>query len=125
VLEPTIQSVLASEYDMKKVILVIAYEERGGPATKQIVEDLVEEYGSQFYHAMSVQHPADIPGEIIGKGGNITFAGRELMKYVNGKKLKPLNLLVSGQKVFRCTLIYVLSEPGSASHLLSANFNLY
>jgi hypothetical protein len=95
VLEPTIQSVLASEYDMKKVILVIAYEERGGPATKQIVEDLVEEYGSQFYHAMSVQHPADIPGEIIGKGGNITFAGRELMKYVNGKKLKPLNLLVT------------------------------
>src|SRR5690606_14165174 len=30
VLEPTIQSVLATHYDHKKVMLVLAYEERGG-----------------------------------------------------------------------------------------------
>lgn len=95
VLEPTIQSVLASEYDMKRVILVIAYEQRGGERTMQLVKDLVKEYGKHFYHAMAVCHPADIPGEIIGKGGNITYAGRELEKYVKKAKLDPLNIVVT------------------------------
>src|ERR1700741_5165055 len=31
IVEPTIQTVLESVYDMKKIILVLAYEERGGP----------------------------------------------------------------------------------------------
>ncbi len=95
VLEPTIQSVLASEYDMKKVILMIAYEERGGPHTKKIVEDLIAEYGKEFYYATAVCHPADIPGELIGKGGNITYAGRELQKYVAKKKIDPINVVVT------------------------------
>ena len=36
VLEPTIKSVIESDYDMKKVILVLAYEERGGERVKLI-----------------------------------------------------------------------------------------
>lgn len=95
VLEPTVQSVLASEYDMKKVILVIAYEERGGKHTEKIVKDLVKEYGNQFYDAFAVCHPDNIPGELIGKGGNITYAGRELEKYAKKKKLDPKNLIVT------------------------------
>ena len=31
VVEPTIQSLLKTNYDLKKMIIVIAYEERGGP----------------------------------------------------------------------------------------------
>ena len=27
---------------------------------------------------MAVCHPANLPGEVIGKGGNVTYAGREL-----------------------------------------------
>lgn len=95
VLEPTVQSVLASEYDMKKVILVIAYEERGGKHTEKIVKDLVKEYGKQFYGAFAVCHPADMPGELIGKGGNITYAGREVEKYVKKKKIDPKNVVVT------------------------------
>lgn len=95
VLEPTIQSVLASEYDMKKVILMVAYEERGGPETEKIVNDLVKEYGDKFYYATAVCHPADIPGELVGKGGNITYAGRELQKYIAKKKIDPLRVIVT------------------------------
>ncbi len=95
VLEPTIQSVMNSEYDMKKVILMIAYEERGGPHTKKIVEDLIKEYGKHFYYAKAVCHPADIPGELIGKGGNITYAARELQEYVAKKKIDPINVVVT------------------------------
>jgi hypothetical protein len=95
VLEPTIQAVLASDYDVKKIILVIAYEERGGAHTKELVNDLVKEYGSKFYHAMAVEHPKDIPGELIGKGGNITYAGRELQEFLEKKKADPLRVIVT------------------------------
>lgn len=95
VLEPTIQSVLASDYDMKKVILVLAFEERGGPDTEKVAHALMKEYGHHFMHAFASKHPNDIPGEVIGKGGNITYAGRELEKYVLKEKLKPLNIIVT------------------------------
>lgn len=95
VLEPTFESVLNSHYDMKKVILVLAYEERGGERVKKQSEDLIAKYGSKFMHAMTVEHPDNIPGEVIGKGGNITYAGRKLAEYVAEHKIDPLNVIVT------------------------------
>ncbi len=95
VLEPTIQSVLDSDYDMGKVILVVAYEERGGEEIQSTVKGLIKDYGKKFKHAMGVQHPKDIPGEVIGKGGNITFAARELVKYIEKSKIDPRKVIVT------------------------------
>jgi cellulose synthase/poly-beta-1,6-N-acetylglucosamine synthase-like glycosyltransferase len=95
VLEPTVESVLASNYDMKKVILVLAYEERGGPDTEKLANSLVKKYGKKFYGAEAVKHPADIAGEVIGKGGNVTFAGRRLKKYLEEQKISPEHVLVT------------------------------
>jgi cellulose synthase/poly-beta-1,6-N-acetylglucosamine synthase-like glycosyltransferase len=94
-LEPTIQSVLASHYDMKKVILVLAFEERGGALVEKQAHQLMKEYGDKFYHAMAVKHPKDLQGEVIGKGGNITYAGRELHKYLTSEKIDPEHVLVT------------------------------
>ena len=95
VLEPTIQAVIASEYDCKRVILVFAYEARAGKTTHDRVTELVNVYKDNFYGAMAFAHPADIPGEIIGKGGNVTHAGRELQKYLAHEKLDPAKVLVT------------------------------
>ena len=95
VLEPTFQSILASQYDMKKVILVLAYEERGGSEVDAQSQALIAEYKPQFKHAFAVKHPKDIPGEVIGKGGNITFAGRELAKYLETKNIDPKRVIVT------------------------------
>jgi cellulose synthase/poly-beta-1,6-N-acetylglucosamine synthase-like glycosyltransferase len=95
ILEPTIQSVLESEYDMKKVLLIMAYEERGGPETAKRSKELVREYGGKFMDAFAVGHPNTIPGEIIGKGGNVTFAGRELQRYLEKHDIDPLRVLVT------------------------------
>ena len=95
IVEPTLQTVLASQYDMKKVILVLAYEERGGPGVEAQSEELIEQYKSKFLHAMAVKHPSDIPGEVIGKGGNITYAARELEKYLDTQKIDPLRVAVT------------------------------
>lgn len=95
VLEPTFQSVLNSHFDSKKVIMVLAYEERGGERVEQQAQDLIKEYGPKFAHAMAVKHPPDIAGEVIGKGGNITFAGRKLVEYVKQQNIDPLNVIVT------------------------------
>ncbi len=95
ILEPTIKSILASNYDMKKVILILAYEERGGADVEAQAESLMKEYSPKFHHAQAIRHPSDIPGEVIGKGGNITYAGRKLQLYLEEQKINPEHVLVT------------------------------
>lgn len=95
VLEPTIQSVLASNFNMGQVILMIAYEARGGERTETQAQELVGQYKDQFMDAMAVRHPADIEGEVIGKGGNVTYAGRKLEKYLEKKGIAPERVIVT------------------------------
>ncbi|HUC95873.1 MAG TPA: glycosyltransferase family 2 protein [Candidatus Saccharimonadia bacterium] len=95
VIEPTIVSITKSNYDLKRVILVIAYEERGGPDIEKQTIELINEYGHYFKHAMAVKHPENIPGEVIGKGGNISCAGKELLKYVEEQNIDTKNVLVT------------------------------
>jgi hypothetical protein len=95
VLEPTIQAVLASDYDPKKMVLVMAYEGRAGKEAEERVLELLDMYGSQFKHAMAVRHPARMKGEIIGKGANITYAARRLHKYLQEEKIDPTKVLVT------------------------------
>jgi len=95
VLEPTIQSVIDSNYDMKRVIVILAYEERGGPETEQQAINLIDSYKSHFLYAAAIKHPSDIPNEIIGKGGNVTYAGREIEKYLKNHNIDPLKVAVT------------------------------
>ena len=95
VVEPTVQSVLDSSYDPKKIILVLAYEQRGGPEVEATAKGLVKKYGKNFYHTQAVMHPWPMTGEVIGKGGNITYAGRWLKTYLEEEKIDPLHVLVT------------------------------
>lgn len=95
VLEPTIQYVLENDYDAKRMILVLAYEERGGTDIEKTATDLVAEYGDRFFHAVAVKHPKDLPHEVIGKGGNITWAGRHLQRWLTEEKIDPEQVIVT------------------------------
>lgn len=95
VVEPTIQSVIESDYDMNKVILVLAYEERGGPDIGKQSQQLVKDYRSQFKDAFAVKHPDGLPNEVRGKGGNITYAAKELAAYVEKQGIDPLQVIVT------------------------------
>ncbi|HYH75565.1 MAG TPA: glycosyltransferase family 2 protein [Candidatus Saccharimonadales bacterium] len=117
VLEPTIKSVLASDYDMKKVILILAYEERGGERVETQSKELIKEYKKEFFHAMAVRHPHDIPREIVGKGGNVTYAGRKLQEWLEQKQVDPLRVVVTTldsdnrpHKKYLAALTYVYSS---------------
>ena len=95
VLEPTIQAVLEGDYDPKRIILTIAYEARGPESTAEAVKALQKKYESKFFKFFIVSHPADMPNEVVGKGGNSTFAGRQLERELEKLSIDPENVLVT------------------------------
>ena len=95
ILQPTVQSVLDTTYSNDHIILVIAYEERGGADTEKTVKRLQEEYKDKFFAFEIVKHPKDLPNEVIGKGGNITYAGRFLQKWLRDKQIKSEDVIVT------------------------------
>lgn len=95
ILEPTIQAILDNDFDAQRVILVIAYEARAGRPAEERVHALLETYGSRFRHAMAVKHPTGLKNEIVGKGANITYAGRRLQKYLAAERLDPEKVIVT------------------------------
>lgn len=94
IIQPTVQSVLESHYDMDKVIVIFAYEGRDGAQSESAVLKLVKQYKSSFKELIAVKHPLT-EGEVRGKGGNITFAGRKLKEYLEAKKIDPDNVIVT------------------------------
>lgn len=83
VLEPTLQSVVDTTYDNDHLIIVLAYEERGGPDMKQTAKALQRKFGKDFKAFHLVEHPKNLPDEVVGKGANITYAGRFLKTWLD------------------------------------------
>ncbi len=114
VLQPTIQSLMDATYDNDHMVVALAYEARGGEATKNIAERLKKEYEHAFKAFHIVEHPADMPNEVIGKGGNITYAGFFLKKWFADQGISYSNVIVttldSDNKPYKTYFDYVTYE---------------
>ncbi len=96
VIEPTIKSLIDTSYDKQKMIVCLAYEERGGPDTEKTAKQLAKKYKQTFFDFKIIKHPKNLPNEIIGKGGNITYAGQKMAKYLaKNDKIKSENVIVT------------------------------
>ena len=95
VIEPTMKALLKTTYDKTKLIVVFAYEERGGEGIRKTAKLLQKRYGNKFHSFHTVEHPKDIPNEVIGKGGNITFAGRWLKGYLEKQRIAFSDVIVT------------------------------
>lgn len=84
-----------SEYPLKKIIFVLATEERDKQNVQKKVQLLQSEFGQYFYHFMASMHPKDIAGEVKGKGSNIAFAARQALKFIDQKKIPHKNVIVT------------------------------
>ena len=85
ILRPTMESVFKSSFPSEQMIVVLAYEERGGEEIEKTAHILEKEFGKKFGHFILAKHPDGIKGEVVGKGGNITNGGRVLAEYVKSK----------------------------------------
>ena len=110
VLQPTVEMVKNSAYDLKKIVLVLAYEQRGGPAIKKTMKRIAKEYKGVFSAIELIEHPEGLPDEVIGKGGNITYAAKQFEK----------NLELHGIRPDRCLVTTLDSDNRPHKHYLSA-----
>lgn len=98
VLKLTLQSFADSDYDVKNhLIVVIAYEERGGQAALDTVASIKKNWQGVFRDLIFVAHPDGIPNEVAGKGANLTCAGRYMAKWVEKRGINPENIIVTSQ----------------------------
>lgn len=95
VLQPTIESVVNGTFDSKQIILVLAYEERGGRAIEGTVKQLRDEYAHRFKAFEIVKHPKDLPDEVVGKGANITYGGQFLAQWLEKQGIDYQNVIVT------------------------------
>ncbi len=95
VVQPSIQAVLDSNCDAKKVVFVLAYEERGGEESERNAEQMAITYKTSFKSFTLVKHPDGIEGEIRGKGANITYAGRQSLGIIKELGIDVNNVIVT------------------------------
>ena len=95
VIEPTVRSLLRTTYDHKKLIIALAYEERGGEEIEKTAHRLEEEFKDSFMTFQIVKHPRDLPDEVVGKGGNITYAGKFMQNWIEKQGIEYKNVLVT------------------------------
>lgn len=114
ILAPTIESVVNNSCGPERIILTIAYEERGGEKIENTVLRLKKEFAGKFYAFHLVKHPKDLPNEVIGKGGNITYAGKFLGEWLKQEGIQSKNVIVttldSDNKPYRTYFDYVTYE---------------
>lgn len=95
VIKPTFDSLLESSYDAKRMVVVFAYEARGGDEIIETMKKLQKKYASKFRAFIPVQHPSDMPDEVAGKGPNITYAAYELEKWCKKQAVDFSNVLIT------------------------------
>lgn len=84
---PTMQSLVDATFDARRLIVVFAYEERGGAEMQRTAQLLEQRFGDRFAAFEAVRHPAGLPGEVPGKGGNITYAARRLQRLLDERRI--------------------------------------
>jgi len=95
VLDASIEAVKKSFYPNKKIIILLAIEERAGREAEEMAAKLEEKYGQEFFKFLVTQHPDGIVGELKGKSANITYAAKQIRKFIDQKKIKYQNVIVS------------------------------
>lgn len=95
VIGPSIEAVKDTTFPNERIVFVLAYEARGGAAMAATAESLKNQYKGVFRDFLLVQHPDNLPGEIVGKGPNLTYAGHAVARYVKEKHMPVENIIVT------------------------------
>jgi len=95
VIKLTLEAIAKSDFPKDRMILILAREGRAGEEAALISKKLLLEFKNAFPHFFETVHPADIPGELTGKGANDSFAGLKAREYVDDLKIPYENILIS------------------------------
>lgn len=92
-LEKTINSILNNDYPYKKIFLVLAFEKRENEAFEK-AQFLLKKFKKRFKDMIITYHP-DLPNEEPGKASNQTYAAKKIDEYIENKKIKREDVLIT------------------------------
>lgn len=96
ILRATFRSLIAAKVDPKRMIVVLAGEERAGrEAFLARAEAIRAEFGDAFLKMLVTVHPSDTVGDIAGKGSNLHYAGPFAQKAVDELGIAYEDVIVS------------------------------
>ena len=118
IIKESLDAMVAAEYPKEKLIVVLAVEGRAGKEFEEMAKRIEKEYKDKFLKFAVAFHPANIEGEIAGKGSNVAYAGKKAKEIIDSLKIKYEDVLVSSFDVdtkvykhyFSCLTWYYLNE---------------
>lgn len=75
-LERTMDKLSEQKYPLKKIHIMLSFEEREGKLGREKADLLVAKYKKMFGHVWATHHP-DLPGEVKGKSSNTSWGAKE------------------------------------------------
>jgi len=94
-LEPSVRALTDVNYPLKHIMLIIAYEERGGPEIEANVKFLMKKYGHLFGYATAIKHPDGLAGEGKVKGANMTYAAKQFSRTIDERGIPADHVIVT------------------------------
>lgn len=119
ILAPTLESLTEIDFPLERMIVVLATEERDRERAEANAEYLTQKFAHRFGQFHHIMHPKNLPGEIAGKGANISYAGKHITAHLKKMSIDPSNVLVTTldadnrphQSYFSCLTHAYLIEP--------------
>jgi hypothetical protein len=120
VISKSIESILATNTDHKKIMVVLAAEERAGLEAIEKIEKVRDAYAHRFGYFFSSIHPSGLEGELAGKGSNISYACEQFRTQILDKNhIQYSNVIVSAFDIdtivypdyFSCLTWHVMTHP--------------
>lgn len=96
VIEASLEALSKVKYDLKKIVVVLAGEGRAESHASDVFAKMQVKYKDRFGVLLTTLHPANVPGEMAGKGSNAAYAAEQLRTLVlDPKGLKYTETIVS------------------------------
>lgn len=119
IVEPGIIAIKNGSYPSKRILLIIALEDRASETIKQQMSQLREKHREHFRDFFIVVHPCGLPGEAAVKGANTTFAARKAAEYLQENGIPYENVIascfdadtVAVPDYFSCLTYYFMVTP--------------
>ncbi len=95
VLRASIASIAAADFDSERIFFCLATEARDKENGRKHAAELQKEFAPKFGKFFWVEHPADLPNEIKGKGANISYAAQKVTAELAAPKIDFKRILVT------------------------------
>jgi cellulose synthase/poly-beta-1,6-N-acetylglucosamine synthase-like glycosyltransferase len=95
VIRETLHSLMRCSYPAKRMIIVLAGEERDAENFQFITNDLVPQFAEHFGGLLTTIHPKNLPDEIPGKGSNLNWSANQVVPKLVAEGLDPEKTIVS------------------------------